>query len=112
LFQVLDKRNELPPIMTTTIIPFGESIKVFVGSAAAQSNKMGRLVFTSHIIETGTESWRFKENLTSRGDRGSALLIGVFFGAPRWRSLREMGHMRASRWAHFGGPEGCVRWGL
>jgi DNA replication protein DnaC len=62
LFQVLDERSELSSLITTTNLPFGEWTKIFPEPRLCKA-VVDRLTFNAHIIETGTESWRFKKTL-------------------------------------------------
>jgi DNA replication protein DnaC len=69
LFQVLDERSELSSIMMTTNLPFGEWTKVFPEARLCKAI-VDRLTFNAHIIETGTESWRFKKTLERQQRKG------------------------------------------
>lgn len=62
LFQVLDERQERSALITTTNLPFGEWTKVFPEPRLCKA-VVDRLTFNAHIVETGTESWRFKKTL-------------------------------------------------
>lgn len=68
LFQVLDERSEVSALITTTNLPFGEWTKIFPEPRLCKA-VVDRLTFNAHIVETGTESWRFKKTLERR--RGS-----------------------------------------
>ncbi len=50
----------------TTNLPFGEWTKVFADARLAKS-VVDRLTHKAHIVETGTESWRFRHGLEKRG---------------------------------------------
>ena len=52
---------------TSTNLPFGEWTKVFPDPRLAKA-VVDRLTHRAHIIETGTESWRFKHGI-ARGGR-------------------------------------------
>jgi DNA replication protein DnaC len=69
LFQVLDERTELSSIVLTTNLPFGEWTKVFPEARLCKAI-VDRLTFNSHIIETGTESWRFRKTLERQRRKG------------------------------------------
>lgn len=71
LFQVLDERSELSALLITTNLPFGEWTKMFPEPRLCKA-VVDRLTFNSHIVETGTESWRFKKTLEKRKRRGVA----------------------------------------
>jgi DNA replication protein DnaC len=69
LFQVLDERSELSALIVTTNLPFGEWTKVFPEPRLCKA-VVDRLTFNAHIIETGTDSWRFKKTLERQRRKG------------------------------------------
>jgi len=69
VFQVISDRNERASLIATTNLPFGEWTKVFPDPRLAKA-VVDRLTHRAHIIETGTESWRFKHGLTRSKRRG------------------------------------------
>ncbi len=69
LFQVLDERSEVSALIVTTNLPFGEWTKVFPEPRLCKA-VVDRLTFNAHIIETGTESWRFRTTLETRRGKG------------------------------------------
>ncbi|MGH2728012.1 MAG: IS21-like element helper ATPase IstB [Actinomycetota bacterium] len=69
LFQVLDERSETRSIVLTTNLPFGEWTKVFPEARLCKA-VVDRLTFNAHIIETGTESWRFRQTVERQRKRG------------------------------------------
>ncbi len=72
LFQVLDERAELRSIVLTTNLPFGEWTTVFPEPRLCKA-VVDRLTFNAHIVETGTESWRFRKTVErQRGRRKTA----------------------------------------
>ena len=62
VFQVISERNERASLIVTTNLPFGEWTRIFPDPRLAKA-VVDRLTHRAHIIETGTESWRFKHGL-------------------------------------------------
>jgi DNA replication protein DnaC len=62
LFQVLAQRSETGSIVVTSNLPFSEWTTVFSDPRLCKA-VIERLTYRSHIIETGTESYRFKSSL-------------------------------------------------
>ena len=65
VFRVISERNERASLIVTTNLPFGEWTKVFPDARLAKA-VVDRLTHRAHIIETGTESWRFKHGLARK----------------------------------------------
>ncbi|MGH2772398.1 MAG: IS21-like element helper ATPase IstB [Actinomycetota bacterium] len=65
LFQVLDQRSEISALLITTNLPFSEWTNVFPEQRLCKA-VIDRLTFNAHIIETGTESWRFKKTMAKQ----------------------------------------------
>ncbi len=65
VFQVISERNERGSLIVTTSLPFGEWTKVFPDPRLAKA-VVDRLTHKAHIIETGSESWRFRHGLARR----------------------------------------------
>ena len=65
VFQVLSELHERGSLIVTTNLPFGEWTKVFPDARMAKA-VVDRLTHRAHIIDTGTESWRFRHGLTQR----------------------------------------------
>jgi DNA replication protein DnaC len=65
VFQVLSERHERGSLIVTTNLPFGEWTKVFPDARMAKA-VVDRLTHRAHIIDTGTESWRFRHGLNQR----------------------------------------------
>jgi DNA replication protein DnaC len=63
VFHVLSERHERGSLIVTTNLPFGEWTKVFPDARLAKA-VVDRLTHRAHIIDTGTESWRFRHGLT------------------------------------------------
>ena len=62
VFQVLSELHERGSLIVTTNLPFGEWTKVFPDARMAKA-VVDRLTHRAHIIDTGTESWRFRHGL-------------------------------------------------
>jgi DNA replication protein DnaC len=62
VFQVISERNERGSLIVTTNLPFGEWTKVFPDPRLAKA-VVDRLTHKAHIIDTGTESWRFRHGI-------------------------------------------------
>ena len=65
VFQVLSERQERGATIITTNLPFGEWTKVFPDPRLAKA-VVDRLTHRAHIIDTGTDSWRFRHGLTRK----------------------------------------------
>jgi len=65
VFQVISERNERGSLIVTTSLPFSEWTKVFPDPRLAKA-VVDRLTHKAHIIETGSESWRFRHGLERR----------------------------------------------
>jgi DNA replication protein DnaC len=65
VFEVLSERHERGSLIVTTNLPFGEWTKVFPDPRLAKA-VVDRLTHRAHIIDTGTESWRFRHGLTRK----------------------------------------------
>lgn len=68
VFQVISERNERASLIITTNLPFGEWTRVFADPRLAKA-VVDRLTHRAHIIETGSESWRFKHGLAQQRRR-------------------------------------------
>jgi len=66
VFQVISERNERASLIVTTNLPFGEWTKVFPDPRLAKA-VVDRITHRAHIIETGTESWRFRHGIQRKG---------------------------------------------
>jgi DNA replication protein DnaC len=71
VFQVISERNERGSLIVTTNLPFGEWTKVFPDARLAKA-VVDRLTHKAHIIDTGTESWRFRHGLGRKTKRKGA----------------------------------------
>lgn len=70
VFQVISERNERASLIVTTNLPFSEWTKVFPDPRLAKA-VVDRITHRAHIIETGTESWRFRHGIQRKG-KGTA----------------------------------------
>lgn len=76
VFQVISERHERASLIITTNLPFGEWGKVFADPRLAKA-VVDRVTHRAHIIDCGSQSWRFTHGLKSPkapGARGSARL--------------------------------------
>ena len=65
LFQILAQRSEAGSVIITTNLPFSEWTNVFSDPRLCKA-VVERLTYRSHIIETGTDSYRFKQSVSRR----------------------------------------------
>jgi DNA replication protein DnaC len=65
LFQVISERAEKASVIITTNLPFSEWTKVFTNPRLCKA-LLDRLTDRAHIIETGSESFRFRRTLERR----------------------------------------------
>ncbi|HID49491.1 MAG TPA: AAA family ATPase [Chromatiales bacterium] len=68
LFQVISERAERKAIIVTTNLPFSEWTTVFPNPRLCKA-LLDRVTDRAHIIETGTESFRFKRTMERRKKR-------------------------------------------
>jgi DNA replication protein DnaC len=69
VFQVISDRNERGSLIVTTNLTFGEWTKVFPDPRMAKA-VVDRITHRAHIIDTGTDSWRFRHGLERRTKKG------------------------------------------
>ena len=67
LFQVISDRAEKASVLITTNLPFSEWTKVFTNARLCKA-LLDRLTDRAHIIETGSESYRFRRTLERRSN--------------------------------------------
>ena len=65
LFQVITERAEKAVVLVTTNLPFSEGTQVFPNARLCKA-LLDRITDRAHIIETGTESYRFRRTLEGR----------------------------------------------
>ena len=65
IFQVISDRAEKAAIILTTNLPFSEWTQVFTNTRLCKA-LLDRVTDRAHIIETGTDSYRFKRTLEKR----------------------------------------------
>lgn len=65
MFQVISERAEKAAIIMTTNLPFSEWVEVFTNTRLCKA-LLDRVTDHAHIIETGTESYRFKRTMEKR----------------------------------------------
>lgn len=65
LFQVISERAERAAIIVTTNLPFSEWTSVFPNPRLCKA-LLDRITDRAHIIETGTESYRFRRTMERR----------------------------------------------
>jgi DNA replication protein DnaC len=68
LFQVISERAERKAIIVTTNLPFSEWTTVFPNPRLCKA-LLDRVTDRAHIIETGTESFRFRRTMERRKKR-------------------------------------------
>jgi len=68
LFQVISERAERTAWIITTNLPFSEWTQVFPNARLCKA-LLDRITDRAHIIDTGTDSYRFKRTLTHRQQR-------------------------------------------
>ncbi len=66
LFQVISERAEKASVMITTNLPFSEWTRVFTNARLCKA-VLDRLTDRAHIIQTGSESYRFRRTMEKLG---------------------------------------------
>jgi DNA replication protein DnaC len=69
LFQLIAERAEKATVIATTNLPFSEWTTVFPNARLCKA-LLDRLTDRAHIIDTGTESYRFRRSLEQRQGKG------------------------------------------
>jgi DNA replication protein DnaC len=72
LFQLIAERAEKAAVIATTNLPFSEWTTVFPNARLCKA-LLDRLTDRAHIIETGTESYRFRRTWAQRQKKGAPL---------------------------------------
>src|SRR5512140_228833 len=70
LFQVIADRAERAAVIVTTNLPFSEWTQVFPNARLCKA-LLDRITDRAHIIETGTESYRFRRTVEGRKKKAS-----------------------------------------
>jgi DNA replication protein DnaC len=65
LFQVISDRAEKAALIVTTNLPFSEWTTVFPNPRLCEA-LLDRITDRAHIVETGTESFRFRRTMEKR----------------------------------------------
>ena len=89
LFQIIAGRAERAAVIVTTNLPFSEWTTMFPNARLCKA-MLDRLTDQAHIIETGTESYRFRRTLEKKkGGKGmkEGTKTGDVVGRPSGRSL-------------------------
>src|SRR2546425_671313 len=68
LFQIIAGRAERAAVVVTTNLPFSEWTTMFPNARLCKA-MLDRLTDQAHIIETGTESYRFRRTLEKKGGK-------------------------------------------
>ena len=71
LFQVIAERAEKAAIIVTTNLPFSEWPQVFTNARLCKA-VLDRLTDQAHIIETGSESYRFRRTRSKKQKQSSS----------------------------------------
>jgi DNA replication protein DnaC len=71
LFQVIAERAEKASVIVTTNLPFSEWTQVIPNARLCKA-LLDRITDRAHIIETGSESYRFRRTLEKHQGRTSA----------------------------------------
>jgi DNA replication protein DnaC len=75
LFQVIADRAERTAVIVTTNLPFSEWPQVFPNSRLCKA-MLDRLTDRAHIVETGTDSFRFRRTIAGkRGAKGAPAAV-------------------------------------
>jgi DNA replication protein DnaC len=69
LFHLLSKLYEHTSVMITTNLRFGEWASVFGDAKTTTTALLDRLTHHRHIVETGNESYRFRQSSASAWSR-------------------------------------------
>ena len=69
LFQVIAERAEKAAVILTTNLPFSEWTQVIPNARLCKA-LLDRITDRAHIIETGTESYRFRRTLQRHKGKG------------------------------------------
>ena len=65
LYEVVNRRYERKPVILTTNLPFSEWTQVIPNARLCKA-LLDRITDRAHIVQTGTESFRFRRTLGGR----------------------------------------------
>jgi DNA replication protein DnaC len=88
LFQVIAERAEKASVIVTTNLPFSEWTQVIPNARLCKA-LLDRITDRAHIIETGSESYRFRRTLDKHKGRTSAGERAVAAGGGEKRQLND-----------------------
>jgi IstB-like ATP binding protein len=108
VFQVIPERAEKAAVIVTTNLPFSEWTQVIPNARLCKA-LLDRITDRAHIIETGTESYRFRRTLENAGaelsseyDNRAAAAGGGKRG--RLEDHRQVDHFQTEKLRGWGGP--------
>jgi DNA replication protein DnaC len=81
LFQVISERAERASVLITTNLPFSEWTQVFTNARLCKA-LLDRVTDRAHIIETGSESYRFRRTLEGRKEHSAAQAVAPAASEP------------------------------
>ena len=87
LFQVISERCERTALIITTNLPFSEWTQVFTNTRLCKA-LLDRVTDQAHILETGTESYRFRRSIRTNNAKAKSWVRRVDSGRPALRSGR------------------------
>ena len=112
LFQVIAERAERATLIVTTNLPFSEWTQVFPNPRLCKA-LLDRITDRAHIIETGTESYRFRRTMEVRQEKESFVITGQRKGLRRRPFPCTPSRLRTGKlnYAPKGGPNESITGG-